>query len=422
MENAMTKRAYIHRINDDVLARRLAIFGAVELCGTKWSGKTRCAQQVCASETTITGANSDLYQSEPSLALVGNSPHLVDEWQDAPAIWDATRRLVDDEDGEPGLVVLTGSSTPGHGNVLHDGAGRIARIRMRPMSLAESGESTGRVSLAGMFDGEFEPVMAQTGLGDVANAMCRGGWPLLVSRGIDDGLEYVRQYLDATFDPDIMRAKRGKDARVARATALSLARNLAQAPKISTVAQDIGRADSTASEYLELLRDLYIVDAIGGWDAPVRSKSRLRIKPKYYFCDPSIPVALLGMSARRVLDDSQTFGLLFETLVMRDLAVYMAANPAASPEPVHYYRDSDGLEVDFVLELADGRWAGIEVKVGESKANEGAASLLRLRNKVARNPAARNAEPSFLAVVTSCGMAHRRPDGVYVIPIGTLGA
>ena len=204
--------------------------------------------------------------------------------------------------------------------------------------------------------------------------------------------------------------------------ALSLARNLAQAPKISTVAQDIGRADSTASEYLELLRDLYIVDAVGGWDAPVRSKSRLRIKPKYYFCDPSIPVTLLGMTANRVLDDSQTFGLLFETLVMRDLAVYMAANPAAAAEPIHYYRDADGLEVDFVLELADGRWAGIEVKVGELKADEGAASLLRLRSKVAKNPAARNPDPSFLAVVTSCGVAHCRPDGVYVIPIGALGA
>ena len=244
---------------------------------------------------------------------------------------------------------------------------------------------------------------------------------LAVVGGVDDGLEYVRQYLDATFDPDIMRVKRGKDARVARATALSLARNLAQAPKVSTVAQDIGRVESTAAEYLELLRDLYIADTIGGWDAPVRAKSRLRIKPKYYFCDPSIPVALLGMSASRILDDSQTFGLLFESLVARDLAVYMSANPMASSEPVHYYRDSDGLEVDFVLELADGRWAGIEVKVGEGKADEGAASLLRLRNKVVRNSAARNIDPSFLAVITSCGVAHRRPDGVYVIPIGTLG-
>lgn len=421
-EDAMSKRPYIHRVTDEALARYLSIFGAVEVYGTKWSGKTRCAQRVCASETAVTGANSELYQTEPGLALVGERPHLVDEWQDAPAIWDAARRLVDDEDGEPGLVVLTGSSTPGHGTVSHDGAGRIARIRMRPMSFAESGESSGDVSLAGMFDGKFEPAVSKSSLGDVVGAICRGGWPLLVSRGIIDGLEYVRQYLDATFDPDIMRAKRGKDARVARDVALSLARNLAQAPKISTVAQDIGRADSTASEYLELLRDLYIVDAVGGWDAPVRSKSRLRIKPKYYFCDPSIPVTLLGMTANRVLDDSQTFGLLFETLVMRDLAVYMAANPAAAAEPIHYYRDADGLEVDFVLELADGRWAGIEVKVGELKADEGAASLLRLRSKVAKNPAARNPDPSFLAVVTSCGVAHCRPDGVYVIPIGVLGA
>lgn len=417
----MAKPSYIHRITDNVLARYLSIFGAVEVYGTKWSGKTRCAQQHCVSETTVTGTNSELYQTEPDLALVGERPHLVDEWQDAPAIWDAARRLVDDEGGEPGLVVLTGSSTPGHGMALHDGAGRIARVRMRPMSLAESGESNAAVSLAKLFDGDFAPAPAESSLGDIAAAMCRGGWPLLVSRGIDDGLEYVRQYLDATFDADVMRLKRGKDGRIARATALSLARNLSQAPKLSTIAHDIGRVESTASEYLELLRDLYIIDAVSGWDAPVRSKSRLRVKPKYYYCDPSIPIALLGMSAGRVIDDSQTFGLLFETLVMRDLAVYMAANPAAASEPIHYYRDADGLEVDFVLELADGRWAGVEVKLGEAKADEGAASLLRLQKKIARNPAARNPEPAFLAVITSCGMAHRRPDGVCVIPIGTLG-
>lgn len=415
-------RPYLPRLADGKLKRLLSVFGAVEVAGTKWSGKTRCAREACASETDVTAANAELYQTEPALALVGPRPHLVDEWQDAPAVWDETRRLVDKEDGEPGLVVLTGSSTPGHGRVQHDGAGRIARMRLRPMSLLESGESSGAVSLAGLFEGRFEPSEAKVGLGGVLGAVCRGGWPLLVSRGHSEGGEYVRQYLDATFDQDVMRSKRGRDGRVARATALSLARNLAQAVTAATVAADIGRAESTATDYIGLLRDLYLVEEVRGWDAPVRSKSRLRVKPKYYFCDPSVPAALLGMTAPRILEDSQTFGLLFESLVQRDLSAYMEASPLSGPDPLHYYRDSDGLEVDFVLELSDGRWGAVEVKVGEAKADDGAAALLRLRAKVGSNPAARNPEPSFLAVVTSAGVAHRRPDGVYVVPIGALGA
>ena len=418
----MPKRPYLPRIIDARLIHCLALFGAVEVAGTKWSGKTRCAQQVCRSETAIAANNAELYQTEPALALMGVRPHLVDEWQDAPAIWDATRKMVDDEDGEPGLVVLTGSSSPGHGDVQHDGAGRIARLRMRPMSLAESGESSGEVSLTGLFDGVFSPVINRGGIGTVANAVCRGGWPLLVSRGVTDGAEYVRQYLDATFDVDVMMRKRGKDGRVARATALSLARNIAQAPTMATVGGDIGRTEATASEYVSLLCDLYVIDGMAGWDAPIRSRSRVRTKPKYYFCDPSIPASLLGMSVARMLDDTQTFGLLFETLVVRDLGVYMEANPLSTPDCVRYYRDSDGLEVDVVLELADGRWGCVEVKVGDTKADAAAASLKRLGAKVAANPCARNPQPSFMAVVTAGGdCAYRRPDGVYVIPACTLG-
>lgn len=418
----MPRREYLPRVLDARLGHCLKLFGAVELAGTKWSGKTRCAQQICKSETAITAGNAELYQSEPSLALMGARPHLVDEWQDAPAIWDATRRVVDDEDGEPGLVVLTGSSSPGHGDVQHDGAGRIARLRMRPMSLAESGESNGAVSLAGLFEGNFAPISAPGGVATVISAICRGGWPLLVSRGVSDGAEYVRQYLDATFDVDVMSRKRGKDGRTARATACSLARNIAQAPTMATIAADIGRAEATASEYVDFLCDLYIVDRVAGWDAPVRAKSRVRTKPKYYFCDPSIPSSLLGMSASRMVDDAQTLGLLFETLVIRDLGVYMEANPLATPDSLRYYRDSDGLEVDAILELSDGRWGCVEIKMANAKVENAAASLKRLSAKVAANPHARNPAPAFMAVITAGGdVAYKRPDGVYVIPVCTLG-
>lgn len=206
-----------------------------------------------------------------------------------------------------------------------------------------------------------------------------------------------------------MSRKRGKDGRTARATACSLARN-------------IGRAEATASEYVDFLCDLYIVDRVAGWDAPVRAKSRVRTKPKYYFCDPSIPAVLLGMSAGRMVDDAQTLGLLFETLVMRDLSVYMEANPLGVSEAVRYYRDSDGLEVDAVLELSDGRWGSIEIKMANAKVESAAASLKRLSAKVAANPCARNPAPAFMAVITAGGdVAYKRPDGVYVVPICTLG-
>jgi hypothetical protein len=290
------------------------------------------------------------------------------------------------------------------------------------MSLAESGESTGEVSLAGLFAGDLPRAAGSAELAPVLRALCRGGWPQLVGKPDAAARPYLRQYVDATFDPEIMRLRRGRDGRAARACALSLARNLSQSVTLGTVAADMGASEKTAGAYIELLEDLYIVDAVRGWDAPVRSASRVRTKPKYYFCDPSIPLALLGASPQTLEADGQTLGLAFESLVMRDLMVYMGANPDTSSEAVRYYRDSDGLEVDAVLELADGRWAAAKVELLPEKVDRAASSLARLRNKVAANPAARVAAPSFLAVITATGPSYVRPDGVYVVAATSLGA
>ena len=257
--------------------------------------------------------------------------------------------------------------------------------------------------------------------------ICRGGWPALRSRATGTG-DYVSSYLDALFAASI--ARRGLDGRVARRVAQSLARNSGKAVKFSTVAADAGisgaspkASASVASSYVSELVRLYVVDEVGGWDAPIRSRSRLRTKPKRYFADSSLAVSLLGITQERLMSDGQLFGLLFESLAMHDLRVYASALPGASADSLHYYRDSDGLEVDAIIELTDGRWAGIEVKLGEDKLGEAITSLDRLRRKVARNPMARNPAPAFMAVLVGAGELARydKDADVYVMPLTCLG-
>ena len=239
----------------------------------------------------------------------------------------------------------------------------------------------------------------------------------------------MENYLDALFEVSLPR--RGLDAGVGRRVAQSLARNVGQSAKYLTIAQDAGitaasdkEAAEIASRYVSELVRLYVVEEVPGWDAPIRSKSRLRVRPKRYFADPSIPTTLLGASKDRIMKDGQLFGLLFESLAMHDLRVYASAVPGATRDSLRYYRDADGLEVDAIIELDDGRWAGIEIKLGENKVPEGIAGLRRLQDKIARNPAARNPTPSFLAVLVGAGVAARqdRDSGVYVIPLTCLGA
>ncbi len=406
----------------------LNAFGAVEIRGPKWCGKSWTALAFGESVAHLDDPNvKGLVEADASLALQGEHPHVIDEWQEVPSTWDATRRAVDAEGGEKGLFLLTGSSTPAKDAVTHSGAGRIARVDMSTMTLWERGLSTGSVSLSGLFDGKFEPSACSASLPELADAICCGGWPALLGADYTVCAEVVEQYLDALFDVSI--PKKGGSSTTARRVVASLARNVATSATIKTIAEDAAVGDeeaqpalTTVNSYLEMLANMYVIGGLPGWDAPVRSKSRLRTKPKRYFADPSIPASVLGMSPTRLLADGQTFGLLFESLCVHDLRAYVSCLSGSYSGSLSYYGDSDGLEVDVIIELRDGRWAALEIKLGEAKVPDGISNIKRLRRKVASNPTARNPQPEFCAVVTATSPFCRydAENDVYVFPITAL--
>ena len=406
--------AYRPRILDAKVERYLELFGAVEISGTKWCGKTWTALAHGKSVTYVDrGSNLDIVAADPSYALAGENPHVIDEWQRVPAIWDTVRHAVDDAGGEKGLWILTGSSTPADPNMRsHSGAGRIGRIHMRPMTLQESEDSSASVSLAGLFEGRLPHAQCSDGIASVAELACRGGWPEEAFKPSQDALIVTREYLSLIFEESIPRL--GGEAGFARRVATSLARNLGQAFTNKTL---------EVSRYLKLLKKLFLVDEVPGWVPASRSPLRMRTKPKYYFADPSLAVSLLGLSPAALLEDFQTFGLVFENLVMRDLDVYSRALENVGDVPLRYYRDDSDLEVDVIIERADGSWGAIEIELSQAKAEEAAKNLVRLREKLLADGRKRTPAPAFLTVVTGVGEApYRRPDGVCVIPIRALGA
>lgn len=428
-QGSLKPDGYHARINDRVLADLLDTFGAVEVAGTMWCGKTWTSLAFGESVTRLGRPNvRRTVEADPSVALLGACPHVIDEWQDVPEVWDAVRDEVD-EGASAGSFILTGSSSPSKDRVSHSGARRVAKLRMRTMSLAEMGKSTGEVSLSGLFEGRFAPCLARQRLEPLAETICRGGWPALLHADEERVSKYLESYFDAVFDVSVQ--KRGLNGGEARRVAQSLARNLGTAAKLETIGRDAfgeelspSTRSAKAAEYIAALEGLYMIEPISGWDAPIRSKSRLRTKPKRYFADPSLAVNLLQVDPKRLLSDGQLFGLLFESLAIHDLLVYATAMPHAPSEPLHYYRDSDGLEVDAIIELRDGRWAALEIKLGENKVSDGFASLNRLRRKIAANPAARNPNPEFVAVIVGAGEFARydAKADAYVIPLTTLGA
>lgn len=424
--------AYRPRIVDAQIDRYMRIFGAVEIAGTKWCGKTWSARAHAASITYVDrDSNLAAAQADSSLMLLGERPHVIDEWQLAPALWDEVRHHVDDEPERKGQWLLTGSSTPPDDEMpKHSGAGRIGRIRMNPMTLAESGLSTGEVSLAGLFEGRFSAAKSRIDTRALLDAVCRGGWPEAVDMPVADAQVLVREYMRLTVSESVPR--QGRSADVARRLLDSLARSISQAVTLRTLRNDMYGAEEdldglvserTVSEYLAVFESMFVIDLVKGWVPPSRSPKRLQTKARRYFADPSIAAAMLGMSPAALLGDWQTFGLLFENLCIRDLLVYARALPDIGMDPVRYYHDDSGLECDAIIELADGRWAGIEIKTSEDKVPEAATNLHRLEAKLLKNPGARTRAPEFLAVLVGIGeFAYRRDDGIYVIPAGTLGA
>lgn len=415
--------AYTPRVVDDELLSRLAAMGAVVIEGPKFCGKTATARQVAKSEVLL-DLDVDARQAaaiDPTLILDGPSPRLFDEWQVEPGIWNAVRRAVDDS-GETGRFILTGSAVPPDDETRHTGSGRFARLRMRPMSLFETGHSNGQVSLASLLDGEA-PRSPDPGLSvdDLAIRITVGGWPALQGLSADDARRAVRDYLDGITLTDVYRVdrKRRDPANVRRLLA-SLARNVATHTSARTLAADVSGSDSDGSmkyetviDYLDVLTRLMIVEDQPAWAPHLRSKARVRSAAKRHFVDPSLAVAALGATPERIASDLNLFGFLFESLVVRDLRVYGQHSDAQ----VMQYRDSNGLEVDAIIEAADGRWGAFEVKLGGKLVDEGAESLKRFVKHV---DVTKCGDPAILAVITGTGYSYMRDDGVAVIPIAAM--
>lgn len=422
---------YLPRLVDAKVERYLRIFGAIEIAGTKWCGKTWCALKHAQSVSYV-DENLMLATDDPTAMLAGERPHVIDEWQRVPAIWDVVRHEVDKSRGTRGAFILTGSSSPLVKDEAelpqHSGAGRIGRVRMRPMSLFESGDSSGKVSLAGLFRGEFEPAQTKTDARELVELAARGGWPEAIDLSARDAQEIAREYL--RLFRTVTASSQGKDPELMRRVLFSLARNAGQAATYKTLAADATDPSAeavpsvqTVSAYLDLLRASYLIDEVPGWVPPARSAKRLNTKPKRYLADPSLVAAQLALLPEGLMADWQTFGLVFENLCVRDLEVYAEAQELCGDVPVRYYRDATGLEADAIVELADGRWAAFEVKTSEAKVPDGVASLKRLREKLCENKAARVRPPEFMAVITGVSeYAYRVEDGIYAIPIRTLTA
>ena len=423
---------YMPRVADAQIERYLKAFGAVEIAGTKWCGKTWSALMQGASVSYV-DENLDLARADPSMMLIGDRPHVIDEWQRVPAIWDCVRHEVDRARGTRGAFILTGSSTPatrqGEQGPAHSGAGRIGRVRMSPMSLFESGESTGQVSLEGLFAGEFTPCVAERDTVGLVEAACRGGWPEAVDMEVDAAQLIAREYVTAALGVSIPAL--GLDPDIARRLASSLARNLGQAATYKTIINDMFGAEENplsvidegrVRAYLDALKGMYIVEEVPGWAPPARDRKRFATKPKRYLADPSLACALLGMSPDALLADWQTFGLVFENMAVRDLSVYARALDLLDEVPVRYYRDDSGVEADAIVQLADGRWAAFEFKVSEDKVEKGVASLERMRRKVCENPRSQTRPPEFMAVITGVGeYAREVAEGIVAVPIRLLG-
>ena len=419
---------YRKRIADNILARKLEGKGAVLIEGPKWCGKTTTAEQVAASVLYLDDPekkeqNITMSELNPKRLLKGETPRLIDEWQLAPKLWDAIRFEVDHR-GELGQFVLTGSAVPADTKeITHSGTGRFTWLTMRPMSLFESGESSGEVSLKTLFeqpneiDGE-----SKLDIDRLAFLVCRGGWPQAVDMRDEIALDQAFDYYDAVVNSDINRADNvQKNPERVKRLMRSYARNQGSQVPNTVIAQDIAANDEssmdadTVASYLNALRKIFVVEDMPAWNPNLRSKTAIRSSDTRYYIDPSIAAAALGIGPQDLISDLKTFGFLFETLCVRDLRVFADALNGE----VYHYRDKDGLECDAVVHLRNGTYGLVEIKLGGDKLiEEGSTNLKALSDRIDTD---KMKKPSFLMVLTGPGdYAYRRPDGVYVVPIGCL--
>ena len=412
---------YKARIVDSELKRVLKFSGAIVIEGPKAVGKTETARRLAKSFIYL-DINTDaraIAKIDPALLLTGSPPLLIDEWQTVPEIWNHVRREVDYR-GIPGQFILTGSATPANDVTRHSGAGRISRLRMRPMSLFEIGQSTGDISLAALFNGD-EPRAPDSGMtfNNLIERMCIGGWPKNITLEINEARAAMRSYLHEIIRTEIilLSGKTHDPIKIDRVFQ-SLARNIGTAVRVETIAKDTSGPDGqidrqTITRYLQTFEELMIIEDLPAWKPELRSRATLRTTPTRYFVDPSLAVAALKASPGKLIKNPNFLGFLFENLVIRDLRIFIQ-NLGGN---LSYYRDSEDLEVDVILEIGDDKWAAIEVKLGSGRVDEGAANLLKFAGKVNTE---HHGAPTFLAVITSAGYGYRRADGVFVIPIGSL--
>ena len=418
-------REYLPRLIDDVILKKLRLYGSICIQGCKWCGKSTTAKQHSKSylelQNPVTQKNNMMIaNTRPDLLLKGDKPRLIDEWQDVPIIWDAIRYDVDNT-GLKGQYILTGSSTPRDEKPKHTGTGRIVNILMRPMSLYESKESTGEVSLKDLFDKSQDiEGISKLSLEDIAFLCARGGWPEGLSFKGEDSYTIARDYLESIINND-MKAVDGVERNPTRSRTIlrSLSRNISTTANLSIIRNDTKISDNdisekTISEYIKVLEEIYIVDDVEAWQPKLRSKTDIRTSKKREFVDPSIAVASLRATDKDLLRDFNTFGFIFEALCIRDLKIYSQNIDGE----VYYYRDKRGLECDAVIHLHDGRWGAIEIKLGSDEAiNEAAKNLLKFKDNI---DISEMNEPSFLMILTGTEYAYKREDGVYVVPLGTL--
>ena len=418
---------YYPRLIESEIAQKMKTSGAVLVAGPKFCGKTTTCMLYQKSFVKLNTKQAiTMARMNPRAVLNGDTPRLIDEWQKAPDIWNQVKDDLDFE-YQFGKYILTGSSTPADKTeVHHSGAGRITPIRMRPMTLWESKESKGLVSLKELFDGsENFPWEMNTDftLDDVAFLLCRGGWPISVLAQRDIALEITKNYYNGlfVFEDSENERFRNRKPEVLRMILRSYARNISTEAAVSTILSDIRQSNErtmdvkTYEDYMEALKDLYIIEDVQAWNPNIRSKTSIRSTPTRHFVDTSIACRCLGVGPEDLKHDLESFGLFFEDFAVRDLSVYASCLNGT----VRHYRDNAGLECDAVIYLEDGRWGGIEIKLGgEDLVNEGAESLKKLRNKITEKSEER--APSFLLVLTAVGGAYKREDGVYVAPINLL--
>ena len=418
---------YKKRIADEMLQRKLKGKGAVLIEGPKWCGKTTTAEQVAKSVLYMAnpesmGQNLTLADINPGILLKGEIPRLIDEWQIAPNLWDAVRFEVDHRKDE-GQFILTGSAVPADKNLItHTGTGRFSFLLMRPMTLFESLESTGTVSLKDLFDSKDVSGTNNLSLDDIAYVCCRGGWPRSISMEKEIALDQAFDYYDAVVNSDISKVD-GVSREPTRVKNLmrSYARNVGSQVSNETLKEDMINNDSfsldtdTVFSYINALKKIFVVDEVSAWNPNLRSKTAIRTSDTRYFIDPSIVTASLGLGPDDLINDLSTFGFIFENLCVRDLRVYAESING----DLYHYRDSSSLECDAVIHLRNGSYGLVEIKLGgDSLIEEGVENLLKLKNKL---DTSKMKKPSFLMVVTATGdYAYKRSDDVYVVPVGCL--